>query len=483
MSATLRSKQILSCGLILLAIAFCFQAVRAQTDDATNGETDPVKLFEKGQDVHAKGDLKLAIQLYDAAIKLKPEFPEAEFQRAMALIATNRKAEAMEGFNRAVTERPDWALPYAKFGSLLAFTGNADAEAEPLLRKAIQLDDKNSEATVALAVLRQRAGDLTEAVKLMRAATALSDATFQTWRRRAYIENSAGDSAAAVASITHAIEMKPRELYALYVDRARLRLQMNDRAGALLDLNLYKPTIVSGTHYTIVLDVAQLFARAGNSDESLQLLDRLSEDDRKRPEVIALRAELAGDAGSSVEERAALEDLLKRNPQDANLLSRLGSAYRRVDPMKSQGYYYRALQLDPKNPKYATGYAAALIQGRQFAEAEPILRDVIKSAPDDYTAHVNLALALYEMKRWAESVHEYEWIASARPEIAATYFFIATAHDNLGEYRPALDAYQNFLSHADPTNNQLEIEKVNLRLPLLRAQVQRGEGAKQKKPR
>ena len=482
MFAALRSKQILTCGLALLAIALCFQAVRAQTDDATNGETDPVKLFEKGQDAHAKNDYKLAIQLYDAAIKLKPEFPEAEFQRAMALLVTNRKPEAMEGFNRAVTERPDWALPYAKFGSLLAFPGNADAEAEPLLRKAIQLDDKNSEAVVALAVLRQRAGDLTEAVKLMRVATALSDATFQTWRRRAYIESSAGDNAAAVVSITHAIEMKPRELAALYLDRARLRLQVNDRAGALLDLDLFKPTIISATHYTIVLEVAQMFARAGNSGESVRLLDALSEDDRKRSEVVALRAELAGDAGSSVEERAALEDLLKRNPQDANLLSRLGSAYRRIDPLRSQGYYSRALQLDPKNPKYATGYAAALIQGRQFAEAEPILRGVIKSLPDDYTAHANLALALFEMKRFAESIPEYEWVTSARPEIAATYFFIATAHDNLGEYRQALDAYQSFLSHADPTNNKLEIEKVNLRLPVLRAQIQRGEGAKQKRP-
>src|SRR5207244_8366640 len=128
----------------------------------------------------------------------------------------SRKAEALEGFQRTVTERPDWALPYAKFGSFLAFPGNADPEAEPLLRKAIQLDDKNLEATVALAVLRQRAGDLTDAVKLMRAATALGDATFQTWRRRAYIENAAGDTTAAVASITHAIEMKPRELPALY---------------------------------------------------------------------------------------------------------------------------------------------------------------------------------------------------------------------------------------------------------------------------
>jgi tetratricopeptide (TPR) repeat protein len=123
-----------------------------------------------------------------------------------------------------------------------------------------------------------------------------------------------------------------------------------------------------------------------------------------------------------------------------------------------------------------------LIQSRRFSEAEPILKRVITANPDDYTAHANLALALYEMKRFAEALPEYEWLAKAKPDIAATYFFIATAHDNLGEYQQALDAYQQFLSHADATNNKLEIEKVNLRLPPLRAQIQRGEGPKQKRP-
>src|SRR2546423_14750817 len=98
MFAELRSKQILFCGLTLLAIALCFQAVRAQADDSTNGETDPVKLFEKGQDAHAKNDYKLAIQLYDAAIKLKHDFPEEEFHRPMALLGTNRKQTTMHSF-------------------------------------------------------------------------------------------------------------------------------------------------------------------------------------------------------------------------------------------------------------------------------------------------------------------------------------------------------------------------------------------------
>jgi len=119
---------------------------------------------------------------------------------------------------------------------------------------------------------------------------------------------------------------------------------------------------------------------------------------------------------------------------------------------------------------------------RHFDEAENILRRVIAAEPDNYTAHGNLALALYEMKRFADALPEYEWLAKARPEIAATYFFIATAHDNLGEYPQALETYQQFLAHADPANNKLEIEKVNLRLPTLRAQIQRGQGVKQKKP-
>src|SRR6266705_4485123 len=161
------------------------QFASAQSQDLPEGETDPIKLFERGQNAHAKNDYKAAIQFYEAAVKLKPEFPEAEFQRAMALLATNRKAEAIEGFNRAVALRPDWTMAYVKFGGFLAFTGSFDKEAEPILRHAIELDDKNLDALVHLAVLRQRAGDLNEALKLIRAATSLKDATHDTWRRRA----------------------------------------------------------------------------------------------------------------------------------------------------------------------------------------------------------------------------------------------------------------------------------------------------------
>src|SRR5262249_7958231 len=139
-----------------------------------------------------------------------------------------------------------------------------------------------------------------------------------------------------------------------------------------------------------------------------------------------------------------------------------------------------ANHIDPSNPKYATGYAAALVQSRRFAEAVTILRRVLEIDKDDYTAHTNLAIALFELKRFAEAVPVYEWIAASRPDLASTYFYIAIANDKLGEYQQALDSYEKFLARADAKQNQLEIEKVNLRLPRLRDQIKQGQGVKPK---
>jgi len=104
----------------------------------------------------------------------------------------------------------------------------------------------------------------------------------------------------------------------------------------------------------------------------------------------------------------------------------------------------------------------------------------VKASPENYAAHANLATALYESKRYQEAIPEYQWILSARPEIAVAHYFIATSHDYLGEYPEALVSYEKFLSAADAKTNQLEIEKVKLRLPTLRRQIQLGEGAKKK---
>ncbi|MEP6911140.1 MAG: tetratricopeptide repeat protein [bacterium] len=450
----------------------------AQTEDFANGGGDPIKLFDRGQDAHAKGDYKLALEFYEEAIKLRPEFPEAELQRGQALISLNRSEDAELAFRRAIELRPAWVLPYAKLGFLLARLMNRPGEAETILRKALELEPKNFEALFELANLRGTAGDLKEAIELWKRATTAEGATASTWDALGATQYQAGEIQAAIISLTRALTMNPAN------DGARERrvqayLALGDNEHALDDLHaLHLPAQPTAQDTHFILEVAQLYFRAGGKDDALKLLDTVAGAVKTSPEVVALRFHIDPTSGNATDAAAALEKLVIQDPRNASLLAQLGALYRTTNPPRALEYYRRAADLDPRNTGYATGYAAALIQARRFAEATVILRRILSLTPDDYVAHANLATALYEQKLFAESLLEYGWIANAKPEIAATYFFIATAHDYLGEYVQALAAYEKFLAVATAQNNQLEIEKVNLRLPVLRNQIKRGEGAK-----
>jgi tetratricopeptide (TPR) repeat protein len=485
--------QSLRCFLIALALLValgCGSFAPAQTDDVTGGEADPIKLFERGQDAHSKGNVERALAFYEEAIKLRPEFPEAEFQRGIALVSLQRTAEAEKSFRRAIDLRKDWSLPYTALADVLIRSGHAD-EAESLLRHAVQLGAKDYITLDALATLRLNAGNKTEALSLATRATNDEDAPASTWALRGLIERESGDKASAASSVAHALEIEPNNVAALKTS-AELHADAGDYAHAIEDLKT--ALTVRPGNKEISMRLAKFCEAGGKPDEARRIYDALGYD-VSQPSVAAQTSPEKGvinvvGAPADIEAannddpkiaRPALEKLISANPKNAALLARLGGVTRTSDPPKSLECFAAANKIEPTNLRYATGYAAALVQSQRFAEAVLILRKVIAIAPDDYTAHTNLAIALFKLKQYAESLPVYEWIAANRPEIAATYFYIAIAHDNLGEYQEALDAYGKFMARADPVKDQLEIEKVNLRLPILRDQIKRGQGVKRKK--
>lgn len=473
-----RSTIIFALALSLTLLCPCF--AYAQTDEGSvEGEADPIKLFERGQDAHASGALQLALGFYEEALKLLPEFPEAEYQRATALISLNRAPEAEKGFRRAIELRPDWSIPEAALGALLVRLGHPD-EAEKHLNRALELDAKSAVALVALAHLRlgaQAGRDVLQPLlERLRAATASADATASLWAARASLERALGDKTEAMASLAHALDIDPQN-GAARMERAEIRAIAGDYEHAIEDA---KAAQRGAQAADASLLLARIYAQTGRKEEALRTIDALDEATKTLPETVALRNAILTGGKPDAEGRDTLEKILKREPRNAALLARLGALYRTDEPERSMEYYRRALEVEPRNADYATGYGAALLQARRYTEAVSILRQVLTVAPDNYTAHANLATALYESKRFAEALTEYGWIVRAKPELAATYFFIATAHDSLGEYDEALAAYQEFLARADAQKDQSEIEKVNLRLPGLRAQIKRGEGKKKR---
>jgi tetratricopeptide (TPR) repeat protein len=471
-----------------LALAFVFAlavvcgAARAsaqETDEFGDAAADPVKLFNRGQEAHAKKEFEQALELYDEALRLRPEFPEAEFQKAGALVALKRLTEAETSYRRAMQLRPAWALPPATLGLLLVRTPGREREAEPLLRRALELDPKNLTATIALAEMRERAGDAGDSLTFWRRATELKPEDAVLWVARAKAEIGLKETASALKSFSRAVEAEPANIEAR-LGRADILISSGERERALEDVRALEAQ--SKSDWKLAIAVANRYGLAGRNEDARRVYDSLPDEAKNSEEGRKLNAALSDvRCDETPEAIASLERLVAADPKNAKALACLGQITRTTDPQRSLEYYKRAADAETRNVDYAVGYAAALVQLRRFPEAAALLRRIIANAPDKYEAHANLAAALFEMKLYNEAVVEYKWIGRARPELAVVHFFIAATHDRLGEYDEALAEYEAFLARADAQVNQLEIEKVNLRLPSLRNQIKRGEGIKKDK--
>jgi len=474
-------KRLLPFAACLVLLAVCSLAPAQTVDVFGDDAADPVRLFERGQSAHARGELEKAIGFYEQAIKVRPEFPEAEFQLGNALASLGRLPQAEAAFRLAISYKKNWSLPYSALAIVL-MRQSRDKDAEPFFRQALTLDNKDPVALRMLSELRLRAGDSKEALDLAKRATANAEAPASAWVTLAMAERANGNRTAAKTAVDHVLETEPENVAAL-VERADLFKDEKNFDLAITDLRVAAK--LKPKDKGVASRLAEALQAAGKFDEALAVAKaaglEVQQTIGNSGAVVGTPEEIeAANSDDPAVARKALEKLLEKNPRSAMLLGRLGASYRTDDPARSLEFYRKAAEVEPNAPEHALGYGAALVQARRFPEAAYILRQVVKAVPDNYVARANLATALYESKRYPEAIPEYEWILTAKPEIVVAHYFIATAHDYLGEYPEALASYEKFLTVADAKTNQLEIDKVKLRLPTLRRQIQLGEGVKKK---
>ena len=475
------NKLLLAASCILLLALSSAASVRAQTEEAFGDDaTDPVRLFERGQSAHAHGDFEKALSFYDQALKVRPEFPEAQFQRGNALVSLNRLDDAEAAFHAAISLKKNWSLPYSTLGALL-IRRQRDAEAEQLFRQALAIDAHDGLALRMLADVRLHASDPKEALEFAKRATAIPEAPASSWIVLALAQKANGDKAGAKTTLDRIIADDARNIAAL-VERADLLTDEKQFDAAINDLTAAAK--IKPGDKGIASRLADTYQKAGKPEQAAAVANAAGLEVTKPANtggVIGTPEEIqAANSDDPLVARKALETLLAKNPRNALLLSRLGASYRTDNPARSLEYYRQAAEIKPDSMEYVLGYGAALVQARRFADAVSLLRQVVRADAQNYAAHANLATALYELKRYDEALPEYEWLLSAKPDVVVAHYFIATAHDYLGEYPEALASYEKFLAAADAKTNQLEIEKVKLRLPSLRRQIQLGEGAKKK---
>ena len=455
---------------VVLAVCSLVPNTYGQDDEDASGEA--IALFNKGQDAHERGEFAIAIENYEKALKLIPAFPEAQLQRANAFQSLGKFGDAESAFRRTLELRDDWSLAMAGLGAVLVRRNNF-VEAEKYLTRAIEIDELNFPAYAAITELRLKtkaSGDvLNTLLTKLRNLTAKANPTASVWASRAALENALGDRKTALLSAARALELDPKYQYALSTS-ADIALLEHDPASADAFVKRLE-TLAPAAESTKGLR-ARVLVEQGKIDEATTLLNSIT---NPGPEIADLKRQLVAASTTDV---PTLENQLTADPRNAVILGKLCAAFRVGDPAKALDYCRRASEAEPNSVQPVIGYAAALVQAKRYDDAVVVLRRLLTIAPSNSTVRANLATALFQLKRYPEAKVEFRWLTEQKPDLAIAYYFLAIIHDNLLEFVDAAANYQQFLRLADPDSSKLELEKVNLRLPVVQKLIKEGKGKK-----
>ncbi len=447
-------------------------------------------LFEVGQAAHQRGEWEKAIENYTAALKLDPSLWQIELQLGLASLSLNRLADARKAINRVIEQlaqyddSSDQRQALARAQVALGEVALAEAkpeEAEKAFRRALELNPKAARAHTGLAEIKLSKHQHTEAIAEAKAALEAGDQRASTYALLGEALTIARQYDEALIVINELLKREPRNAAALRY-RAEIFLVRKDHSGAINDL---RTAIAVESRLQDRLRLAELYTRTKRYDEAGTLYQQILKDEPASNEARTGLAIMLLESGKAGEAITQLETLLENEPKNATIRAQLAELYLPKQPEKALEQYAAAAKLTPNNLSYKIGVGAALVKLRRFQEAVPGLQHVLAENPKDevaYFAHTNLATALFELDDFASAAREFVWILNHQREqkrAAITLYFLGICFDKLGDYEQALKAYEQFLSLAT-TDNQLEIDKIKLRLPALQRQIREGKGIRKK---
>ncbi len=414
--------------------------------------------FDEGQSAQQRGDLNSAVRLYTAAITAEPSLFQAYYQRATALIALSREPEAVSDLKRVIEIAPNFARAHRALGQLWLDQGKTE-DAKRELARAIELEPKLSGVRIYYASALLKTGEPQRAIEHLHVAIEQREEPPLAYALLGVAEERLGKSEQAFADYSRAIELDSTNATA-HEGRGRLFESRGDIAKAIEQYSLAYRTQPSRDG---AIHLAELHTRAGQPQAAIQLYRRLLLD---KPDDLTIRAEMAclmAENGQGEEAEREIARVIAAKPGDAKLLAKAGDFFFKQKPASAADYYRRSLAADPNYNRARVQLGAALVRAMQYEAAVIVLNDAIAREADNYAAHASLATALFKLKQYPQAAHEFVWVIRARPEIPASYFFLAISLDHIGDCEQAYRSYQEFVRRADGIANKNEVEEANTR--------------------
>lgn len=336
----------------------------------------------------AGADGSQVVEAFQKAIRVRPDFPEAQNNLGLVYVQTGDDEKAIAAFREAIRLRPDYADAHQNLGAVLTTSDAAEAVRE--LETAVSIEPRllKAQYNLALAYEASPAQGSAKAVEQLRKLLAM-DAKYPRAEfalGRSLLRQ--GKVQEAVEHLQRAVEQEPqygeaRYQYGLALSRS------GKRAEGAAEIQKSRELIAASEgDQAANLDMAEAAAALdkGHPDEAIPKIRRVIKNRPNAAEAYYLLGSALEMKGESQEAIAAFRSTLEIDPGHA----RAKASLERLVPPEQSAPRIEAV--------------GDLIAGGKFQEAEGFLRPYLQQHPKSSWAWYALGYSMYGQRKIGESI-------------------------------------------------------------------------------
>ncbi|MEG4317755.1 MULTISPECIES: tetratricopeptide repeat protein [unclassified Microcoleus] len=381
--------------------------------------------FRSGREKQHQNQFRAAIECYERAIAIDPNYAAAHSNLGVVKQHTGRLAEAIAHYRQALEIDPNLAETASNLGSALAEVGeNEGAIAE--YERALSLNPNCAEALVNLGVLREEQGDVAEAVSCYEQAIQVNPNCAVAYLNLGIVLEEQGEEAGAnydraIANYSRAIDLDPN-----YVDALHNLGYASIRQGRVADAIAYYDRAMA-----LQPDLAETAIALGSSLQEQEKLDEALAVCQQAIQRLPAHAGARCNLGIVLHKQGKIQDAiacyqqaLSLKPDFPEALNNLGKAFESAGNMaEAIDCYRRAIELKPGYINPLNSLAKVLHDRGQFAGAVTCYSQAVTFNVTHPESHLNLGLALLLSGDFQRGFSEYEWRLLVKEKQFPTYNF------------------------------------------------------------
>jgi Flp pilus assembly protein TadD len=405
---------------------------KAQSKKAEQKPDPLALLLRQAEDAINKKDYAAALQPLESYLAQRPDDALAHFQLGYAYSGLQREEEAKAEYTRAIALNPKLAAAHLNLG--LTLLDQDAAGAMEAFRRAAELLPDQSRPRYLLGVALERTGKLPEAVEQYELARGLDPKNYEIRFALGRVLLRSDRAAEAEVQFREALTLRPDSSPArLGLSQSLLAQKKPESAVEELRVYLQQQPQDQEARQQLV----SLLISLKRYDQALGELDR---GDAAQPSLASykLRAQIYVEQNQWPQAAETLQKALALAPQDAELHARLGRVW---------------------------------LEQRDFAAAEPELRQALQINPKQTDALRDLLAVYYLGEKYQAALEVLDVLDRRVPPNAGSWFVRATCYDRLQRKAEALAAYEKFLE-LDQGGNDRQDFQARQRVRLLKRELE-----------